>query len=130
MFTQVRLAAESFLAYRAREDVFGIVAVLLRRRWFFDDEIDSTASRLMPPPVRRQVGGAVEDLVALRTPVFHVHDTGTAVLRQTEGIFIHFPAETADVVANTILYLRQLRFRFFRNLYQVEGGVDVAFADN
>ena len=53
----------------------------------------------------RQIGGTIEDLIALGAAVLDVNDAGTPVLSQPEGVIEQLPAQTANIVADPVLNL-------------------------
>ena len=59
------------------------------------------------------------------SPVLDVHDAGTAVLSQLEGVLVQLFAQLAHVVAQLVLDLVQLRPGLRGDLHQVEAGLDV-----
>lgn len=137
VFPQVRLTPEPFVANAAGEGDFAFrrsaLAVVLTRlfhqihsgRHVFRDR-----SRFVPPSMRRQVCGAVENLIAFRTSVLDVNYSGTPMLSQRESILVHFLAKPADVVADFVFDFGQLGFRLFRDFDQVESRIYVAFSNH
>lgn len=83
----------------------------------------------MPSPVGGQVGGAVEDLVALRASELDVDYPRTSVRGQAEGIVVLVLAELADVVSDLVLDLGYLCPSFLCNDNNIEAGVYVSRFD-
>lgn len=135
VFAEVGLTSEAFMADIASERNFIVgcavlVLVRLLHQVHSGADVFRDRPRLVPPPMRGEIRWAVEDFVALGTAVLHVDDSRATMLRQGEGIFIHLLAEFADVVADLVLDLRQLRLSLFRDLDEVERRVNIALTDD
>lgn len=119
MFPQVRLALEPFTTVAA------VIEPLLRaglgrpgagRVPVTTIRLVALLLRLVPAPMRREVGWAAEHLVTLGTPVLHPDYSGALVLSQSERVRVRLPAQLADKLTDRLrsgrLLLRGSLFNF------------------
>ncbi|KAK3923012.1 polyprotein [Frankliniella fusca] len=139
VLAQVGLPPEALVANRARDLGLGGVAVLavvlrplvgLRGVHLGLGGAAVTLPRLVPSPVGRQVGGAVEHFVALGAAVLDVHDARAPVLCKREGVVVELAAQAAHVVADLVLDGSKLRLGLLGHLHHVEGRIDVTLTNN
>ena len=83
----------------------------------------------VPATVRGEVGGTVEDLIALRARVLDVLHARTAVQCERERIVEDLTTQATQEVADAVLDAGELRFRFRRAHHSVDFAVDVAADD-